>query len=175
MIELGVPILLAAADPAELFYPKPYMVGLTWVTFILMTVVLYKFAWKPILTALEKRESTIRESLENVEKSKAELEFMEERRRLIQEQAEAKAKAIIEDARRGAVEAAAVIEKKARQEADILVDNARRDIRIAQDQALAAIRRESADLAIEVARKILKDQLDEPRGRTVADQFIARI
>ena len=66
----------SVAAPAPMENPVaisfPLMI-LTWITFIVVTVILYRVAWKPILRALEQREATIRQSLENAAKLRDEL------------------------------------------------------------------------------------------------------
>ena len=78
----------------------------TWVTFILMTLVLYKFAWKPILVALDKREENIRKSVEDAERARDELARITEREEQIISAADDKAKEIVTSARKAATEAA---------------------------------------------------------------------
>ena len=62
---------LLSLDPGVLIW--------TWVTFFILLFILYKFAWKPILGGLAAREKKIRESLENAEKIKQELENLARR------------------------------------------------------------------------------------------------
>ena len=62
---------------------SPMMMGLTWVTFILVTFILYKVAWKPILAALDKREETIRKAQEDAAQIREELQKMEDSRKKI--------------------------------------------------------------------------------------------
>ena len=86
---------------------SPMMMGLTWVTFILVTFILYKVAWKPILEALDKREETIRKSQEEAARIHEELRKMEDFRRKTQADADNQARDIIAAARRAAENAAA--------------------------------------------------------------------
>jgi F-type H+-transporting ATPase subunit b len=151
------------------------MVALTWVTFGLMAFVLYRAAWKPILAALDKRENDIRKALGDAAKLREELASMEEKRSQIIAEADAKAKDLVEAARAAAVEAANTIEAKGREEAKILVENAQREIREAREKAIASLRKESADLAITLARKVIGEQLDEARSREITDRTIQRI
>lgn len=148
------------------------MVALTWITFGLMAAVLYKVAWKPVLAALQKREDDIRRALDEAQKTREEYARIDQKRQQVIGEADAKARELVEGARKAATEAAAVIENKAREEAQILVANAQREIRAAQDKAVAELRRESAELAVNVARKILRGNLDEERSRALASQLI---
>lgn len=154
---------------------SPMMMGLTWVTFLLVTVILYKVAWKPILATLARREDSIRKAQENTEKIRAQLQDMEESRKKALAEAEAQAKEILAAARRAAEEAGRVIEEKSRKEAQILIENAERDIRKARDNAVASLRKESADLSIALAGKLIGANLDDEKNRSMVDRLISQV
>jgi F-type H+-transporting ATPase subunit b len=152
-----------------------HMMGLTWLTFGILALLLYKVAWKPILTALDQREKQIRDALEEARLSREEYARIEEKRKQLIDEADAKARQIIEQARHAAVESANTIEARARDEANILLANAQREIKTAHEKAIADIRRESADLAVGLSRKILAEQLDEPRSRSLVDRLLQQV
>lgn len=154
---------------------KPSLIALTYVTFALTALVLYKVAWKPILALLDQRENTLRKAVDDAEQLRGELAALETRRSAVLMEAEKQSRELIEQGRQAATNAAQVIEAKAREEAQILLENARREIRAEADTAVLALRRESADLAIGISRKILKDQLDETRSREIADALIGQL
>ena len=154
---------------------KPSLIALTYVTFVITAFVLYKVAWKPILALLDKREETLRNAVDDAERLRQELAAIEKKRAETIADAENQARAIIDKGRQAATDAAAAIEEKAQTEAQILVENARREIRAESDRAMLALRRESAELAIGISRKILRDHLDEEKSRKIADQLIARL
>jgi F-type H+-transporting ATPase subunit b len=162
----------AAPNPVQV---SGSMMGLTWLTFGLLALVLYKVAWKPILTALDKREHEIRTALDEARLTREEYARIEEKRRQLIDEADAKAKEIVTGARQAAVEASAVIETKAREEAQILLANAQRELKAAHEKALADLRRESADLAIGLSRKIIGESLDEKKSRDLVDRLIKTV
>lgn len=161
--------------PASVTDINTTMIVLTWVTFGLLAAILYKVAWKPILAGLEKREEDIRKALEGAQHARDELAKIEDNRARVIAEADAQAKAIVEAARKGAVDAAATIEAKAREEAQLLLATAQREILSAQEKATASLRKESADLAIALSRKILRGNLDEERSRKLADELIHHV
>ena len=160
---------------ADVMAISPMMMGLTWVTFILVTLILYKVAWRPILATLERREQTIRTAQENAEKIRLQLQDMEEKRRQAVADAEKQAQEILAAARRAAEETGRVIEEKSRREAQILVENAERDIGKARDNAVAALRRESAELSIAIAGKLIGSNLDDEKNRSLVDKLIGQL
>ena len=153
----------------------PQMVGLTWITFILMTIVLYKVAWKPILKALEMREDSIRKALDEAAKARSETAALETRQQQMLKDSQAEAQKIISEARVAAKQTADMIEAKAGQEAKELVENAKREIGNATDKARAELRRETAELAIAMATKIVAENMDSSKNRTMVEKLIKEI
>jgi F-type H+-transporting ATPase subunit b len=90
-------------------------------------------------------------------------------------EADAKAKEIVDQARQAATDASATIETKAREEAQILLENAQREIRTRRRSAMATLRRESAELAIGLSRKIIGESLDESKSRDLVDRLIKTV
>lgn len=147
----------------------------TLIIFCAVLFVLKKFAFGPILAGLEAREQGIRDSVENAEKIEAELKDIEGKRAGIIGEADQKAKDIVAEARRGAVEEANHVRAKAREDAKILEENAQREIRAAQDKAKALLRRESADIAVALAGKVIGENLDDARNKALVDNLIQQL
>jgi F-type H+-transporting ATPase subunit b len=143
--------------------------------FICLLVVLSKVAWKQIVTGLAEREDTIRKSLEDAEAATKRLEdVQEESKRLIAE-ADVQAKAIMATARNTAKELAKDIEDKAKSDAQAIRDNVLKEIESAKKEATLALRRESAELAISLASKLLGENLDTEKNRSLTEQLINKI
>ncbi len=147
----------------------------TLVTFIAMAVVLSKIAWKPILAALDKRETDIRTSIQNAETVEKELAAIEDTRSGIISKADDAAKNILGRARRAGVEAERMIKEKAKEEALILRENADREIASAQERARADLRRESVETAIRLAGQLISENLDDEKNRRLTDKLIEQI
>ena len=166
----------AAGDgEVNLMDPSKDMVLWTWVTFGLLLMILYKFAWNPILSGLDKREKDIRDSVENAAKIKEELAKVEGSREKLIKEADDKAKEIVSTARKAAVEASRVIEEKAKEGAKIMLENAHREINAAQEKAEASLRKDSADFAIAVAEKLIGENLDSEKNRQLTDRLIGKL
>lgn len=148
------------------------LVILTWVTFLLLALVLYRLAWKPILKALDMREKSVRDALEAAEKARAEAAATEARIRQRLAESETEARAIVHEGRTAAEAAARTIRDRAQQEAHAMVEEARRDIASATEQARQALRVEAADLAVSLTTRVLGETLDEPRQRALIDRML---
>jgi F-type H+-transporting ATPase subunit b len=142
----------------------------TLLIFILVLVVLGKFAWKPILDGLQRRERFIRESLETAkrEREAAEARLREYEQKLVAAREEASK--LVEEGRRDAEGLKRKIEEEARTAGDAMLDRAKREIGVARDTALRQLHDESAELAATMARAILKRQISpEDHARLVQD------
>ena len=146
--------LASAAHEPGVMSPDIIMLILTWVAFISLMLILHKFAWKPILAALDAREEVIRKSVE---------------------EAENKSRQMIEDSRKAAVEAAKIIQEKAREEAKILIENATREIGAERDRAQDQLKKLSAEIAVDLAEKILEENVDEAKNRRLIDEYLKQI
>lgn len=131
----------------------------TIVIFVLVLVVLGKFAWTPILGALQKREDYIRDALEKAKRDREEAEAR--LREYIQkvEAARAEATAIVQEGRRDAEVLKQRLEEKAHEEADAMMARAKREIQIASDTAVKNLYSLTANLATDVASRIIRKEL----------------
>lgn len=172
---LTTPRLLAAAESEggfSVFSVNPGLSVWTTVVFLMLLGILWKFAWGPILGAVEAREDRIQSALDESR------ERQEEARRLLEEH-----KAQLNDARRQANEILAEarasgdrlrkeLEEKARSEARGIVEAARKEIERERDQALAEIREESVDLALAAAAKLMKERMDAEKDRKMVVGYL---
>jgi F-type H+-transporting ATPase subunit b len=132
----------------------------TVVVFVLVVWVLGKFAWGPLLKALQSREDFIRESLAEAkrdrEEAKKTLAQYEEKLHA----ARADASAIVEEGRRDAEEVRRRSDEQARVEADKMIARAKREIGIAKETAVQELYSLSAELATELASRIIGREID---------------
>jgi F-type H+-transporting ATPase subunit b len=163
------------AGEKDLLSPDITLLVFTWVTFLLLLAVLYKYAWKPILAGLDAREDNIRRSVEEAEKIHEAHAGIEETRGRIIAEAEKESKEIISQSRRGAQNAAKVIEQKAREEAQIVLENTQREIKTEREKIQAQLRRESADIAVALAARLLEENLNDEKNRQLIDKLIDRV
>ncbi len=164
--------VLAAGGIVDL---NPGLTLWTAITFLVLLVVLSRFAWGPIVQMLNDRERTIREAIDSAKKERAEAE------RLLGEQKAALARAqkdAAELARRNQQEVEALRQEltaRARKEADELVASARHQIAEEISKARAELKAQVADLAIDAAAKLVKANLDERSQRVLVEEYIAQL
>jgi F-type H+-transporting ATPase subunit b len=128
----------------------------TLVIFVVVVVVLGKFAWGPMLSLLQQREEFIHKSLADAKRDRDEAEARLKEYAAKLQSAHAEAAAIIEDARRDAGQLREELRQRARTEADTIVRNAERQIEMQTAKALQQIRNEAVDLSVSIASKLLQ-------------------
>ena len=159
-----------AESPAIINVSGPLMI-LTWLTFIVMSYILYKVAWKPILKALDIREEHIRKAKEDADRARTELAQIEARSRQILAEAEAQRQALVTEARATAEDLMKAAERKARDDGAMIVDNARREIEGAVGQARIALRAETAELVTTLAGKLVGANMDSAKNKALVEKL----
>ena len=133
----------------------------TILTFLILFFVLSKFAWRPLLAALESREKTIRSSLDDAEKAKQELESLNAETETIISEARSEAQSIRLEAKSAAEKVKADIIAQAGEDAKKLRDENEKQIQVEKDRAINEIRQEVVDLTLTVAERVIRKNLSK--------------
>ena len=147
----------------------------TIVTFLVLLTLLAKFAWTPLLQALETRQNAIRKSLDDAQHAKVELERLNVESAQIIQRARVDAEAIISQSRADGDRLREEIRAKARTEADHIVKNAERQIQLETSRALEQIRREAVDLSVMIASKIIRRNLSKADNEKLIDEALKQV
>src|SRR5215475_6708271 len=139
-----------------LVQPDPGLFIWTIITFLVLLGLLAKFAWRPLLAALESRQESIRKSLDDAQQAKTELERLQRESAEIIRQAHVNAESIIAKGRSDAERLGEEMRQKARDEANGIIKNAERQIQIETRRAMQEIRSEAVDLSVAIASKLLE-------------------
>lgn len=142
-----------------LVQPDPGLFIWTILTFLVLLYLLAKFAWRPLLAALESRQEGIRKSLDDADQARRELEQVQEESNRIVMKARSDADAIIANSRADAAKLQDELKQKARSEADGIIQNAQKEIERQTEQSLAQIREEAVDLSLMIASKLIQKNL----------------
>lgn len=142
------------------------------VAFIILWVVLAKFGWPMFNGMLEKRETTIKESLEKSEAARIEGERVLEEYK--QQLAEAKTQAaqIVADAKATGEAAKADITAKAQEEATAMIAKAKQAIEAEKKAAIAELQSSVADTSIAVASRLIGSDLSDDEHRKIVERYV---
>lgn len=142
--------------------------------FVLLLLLLTKFAWKPIMEGLEKREQGIADTIAATQRANAEAKQMLASYEKRLSEAADEVRGMLEEARRDADATKQTIIGEARKAADEEQSRAKREIALATDEALSAIAERAGELAVGVAGKFLKEKLsDDDQQRLIRDSVSA--
>jgi F-type H+-transporting ATPase subunit b len=142
-----------------LVQPDPGLFIWTILTFLVLLALLTRFAWRPLLKALEGRQEAIKKSLDDADRAKQELARLQNESAKIIEQARVQGESILTKTRSDAERLREDLKLKAKEEADTMIRNAEQQIQLQTRQALQQIRHEVADIAVTIASKLLERNL----------------
>lgn len=151
--------------------PSIGLIVWTTITFVLLIVLLGKFAWKPILTAIKTREDGIENALASAEKAKKEMQELKSANETILAQARAERDTLLKEARDTKDSIIAEAKAKANKEAERILASAKEQITNEKNAAVTELKNQVATLSIEIAEKILRSELssDEKQKALVSN------
>ena len=171
-----VPVPLTAQGGAEgaggLFDINAGLSVWTLIVFAALLVILGRFAWAPILQAVETREKGIQSALDEAAKRNEDAAKLLADHREQLADARRQANELIAQGRAAGEGVRQDIEVKARAEAQAIVDRARAEIQRERDAALDALRRESVELALAAASRLIQENLDQKKDREIVERYL---
>ncbi|MDR1876970.1 MAG: F0F1 ATP synthase subunit B [Flavobacteriaceae bacterium] len=143
----------------ELLTPSVGLVFWMTVSFLILLLLLKKFAWKPILKALEDRESSIQKSLDEAKNAREEMSKLTSQNEQLLKEARLERDAILKEARDIKDKIVSDAQKVATEEGNKIIQAARESINNERISAINQIKSEVTDLSIDIARKVLQKEL----------------
>ena len=147
----------------------------TIITFLILLGLLSKFAWKPLLHALEKRENEIVRSLKDAEKARKELDRLTSEGDEIIAKARSEAQAIIGEGKKAADQLKESTLSKAKETAAANLDDAKEQIKMEKEKAIAEIKGEVVGLSLSIAEKLVKKNLNEEDNKSLINESLKNI
>jgi F-type H+-transporting ATPase subunit b len=139
-------------------------------TFLVLLALLAKFAWRPLLQALDERQAEIRKSLDEAQQARQELERVQHESAQLIARARVDADAIVSQGRSDADRLRQELRDTARAEAAAILRNAEKQIELQTLQAVRQIRTEAVDLSVMIAEKLIGRHLSkEDNERLIAE------
>lgn len=142
--------------------------------FILLMLLLKKFAWGPLMGVMQQREDLIASEIETAENSRQESQKMLEEQRSLLKEARTQAQEIVETAKKQGEVSRQDIIATARTEASRMKDAAVQEIANEREKALAAVREEVVALSMLAASKVLNKEISEEDNRQLINETIAK-
>ena len=158
-----------------LVQPDPGLFIWTILTFLVLVALLARFAWRPLLEALDRRQEAIAKSLEDAQRARQELERLQRESAEMMRQARVEADAIVSRSRSDAEALREELKQKSRAEAAAIVKNAEKQIQLETARAIQQIRSETIDLSVAIASKILRRQVSKEDHEGLIEETLKQV
>lgn len=160
----------------ELVQPGIGLIFWMTIAFSLLLWILAKFAWKPIMKGLKEREETIDEALNLANKAREEMKELKFSNEQLLKEAKGERDEILRDARNVKESIIEEAREKANDEANRIIENAKESIQYEKMAAITEMKNELAALSIEIAEKIVREELSEKgKHKQLIDKLINEV
>lgn len=166
-------VLAVEGGNGSLLDVNPGLIFWTVITFVILLLILKKLAWKPILTALDQREESIKDALEKAEKARIDAQKALEENKASIALAEEESRKIIDQGRMFAEKLKDQILQESRAQQKKIIEDAGSEIERRKETAFNELKEQIAEIAISAAEKILSEKLDQETQKKVIDKYIS--
>ncbi|WP_373896306.1 F0F1 ATP synthase subunit B [Virgibacillus sp. CBA3643] len=143
--------------------------------FILLLFLVGKFAWRPVVNMMQKREKYVADEIESAETSRKEAEIASKEAQEQLNQTKQEAQTMIENAKNAGVKQEKDIIESARQEAERIKQAAQDDIQNEKEQALQALQDKVASLSVQIATKVIEKEISATDQEQLINEYIKEI
>jgi F-type H+-transporting ATPase subunit b len=143
------------------------------IIFVILIFLLRKFAWSPILKAVNDREQGIKDALDSAEAAKKEMQSLQADNEKIMKEARAERDSLLKEARDLKNSMISQAKDEAKSEAQKIIESANEAILNEKNAAVSDIKKQVASLSIEIAEKLLKEKLsDDNKQMKIVEDLI---
>jgi len=158
---------LVQLDPGLFFW--------TIAVFLTLLFLLKKFAWGPLLAALEERQAGIRKSLDDADTAKRELAEVQAKASALIGQARTEAETILSEARTDGARIRQELREAAQKEAETITRNAQQQIQLERDRAVSEIRQQAVELSVMIASKLIRRNLTREDNEALINDALHQV
>ncbi len=160
----------------DLVIPDFGLLFWTGIVFCSLLFLLAKYAWKPILGAVNAREQKIAESLELAEKTKIEMQALQAENEALLKEARAERDKMLNEAKKQADKFIDESKNKAKEEAQKIITSAKESIQNEKAAAMSELKTHVGALSLEIAEKIIQNELStNGKQKALIDKFVDNI
>ncbi len=136
------------------------------ITFIVVLIVLKKFAWKTIVNSIQTRENRIQGAINSAKEAKRQLDMLQDKSKKIIDEATLEGERIIKEGISAKEQIVKQAKFEAKKVAEEEVNRAKKTIEREKGIAILEMRNKVADLVIDVTEKILEEKMKNPEEQT---------
>jgi len=154
---------------------EPGLLLWTIISFLILLVILWKAAWKPLVEALDARAHKVRGDIESAEKAQQEAERLLQEHKKMMDNAKNEAAQIIAEGRQGAEKIKNDILEEANKKSNDMLERAKKEISLSKDKALDELKAEIVNISTEIASKIIAKNLDPAGQKAIVEESLNKI
>ncbi len=160
----------------QLVTPELGLIFWMTITFLLLFVILKKFAWPVIVSVLNEREQTITQSLANAEQARKDLQESQANRDRLVREAQMQHDLILREARQTAEHIVTDAKKKADAEYQRLLNEAKQKLQLETFAVMTELKNEVASFSLEIAEKVIQQELSDPKSsEALAERLVENL
>jgi len=160
----------------DLVTPSLGLIFWTTLVFVILLMLLAKYAWKPILGAVKAREEKINDALEAAEKAQKEMLALNSKNEDLLKEARAERDSMMKESKEIGIKIVEEAKAKSKEEASKIVEDARKSIEMEKVAAIAELKSQVASISLEIAEKILDGELSsDSKQKALADKMAEEI
>ena len=160
----------------DLVTPSIGLIFWTTLAFLTLLFLLRKFAWKPILTAVNQREETISNAMNAAEEAKKEMANLTASNERLLNEAREERDALMKEAREMKAEIVAKAKEEAQGEGEKMIANAKETIEMERKSAIADLKNQVAALSIDIAEKVVKGTLTgDDKQKALVNELVEEV
>ena len=157
----------------DLITPDVGLLFWTLVSFIILYIILRKFAWGPILTAVKEREESIKAALDAADNAKKEMENLKADNEKILNEAKTERETMLKEAREMKSKLISDAENEAKAKAKTMVEAAKTAIQNEKNSAMNELKKTVVDLSVGIAEKLISEELaDKDRQLKMIEEIL---
>ncbi|MFT6002002.1 MAG: F-type H+-transporting ATPase subunit b [Flavobacteriales bacterium] len=160
----------------DLVTPSIGLIFWTTLAFVVLLILLRKFAWKPILSAVNTREESITNAMNAAEEAKKEMANLTSTNERLLNEAREERDSLMKEAREMKVEIIAKAKEEATSEGEKMIVNAKAAIETERKSAIADLKNQVASLSIDIAEKIVKGNLSgDDKQKQLVNELVEEV
>ena len=160
----------------DLVTPSIGLIFWTTLAFVVLLILLRKFAWKPILSAVNTREESITNAMNAAEEAKKEMANLTSTNERLLNEAREERDSLMKEAREMKAEIIAKAKEEATSEGEKMIVNAKAAIETERKSAIADLKNQGASLSIDIAEKIVKGNLSgDDKQKQLVNELVEEV
>ncbi|MBT3419156.1 MAG: F0F1 ATP synthase subunit B [Candidatus Magasanikbacteria bacterium] len=145
------------------------------INFLILFWILKRYAFGPVMKVLKQRHKEVSDSVENIQKAKTELQMSQQKSQQLIDEAKVEANGVVEAAHEHAKKLSGTMKEKAKEEIELLISQAKKNIDIDKEEMREDLRKETAQLVVAAVEKVIGEKFDKKKDEAFISKMVSSI